>query len=49
LGSGREIPPTGKSIEVRACQVVKVAGDKIKSVRHYFDIGTLLKQIGADH
>ncbi len=45
----REIPATGKKIELRACQVCEVANDKVKSVRHYFDIGTLLKQIGADH
>jgi steroid delta-isomerase-like uncharacterized protein len=46
---GREIPPTGKTVELQACQVVEVAGDKVKSVRHYFDMGTLLKQIGVDH
>jgi steroid delta-isomerase-like uncharacterized protein len=46
---GREIPPSGKSIDVRACEVVEVAGDKVTSVRHYFDMATLLKQIGAQH
>ena len=45
----REIPPTGKKIELRAIQVVDVANDKVKSVRQYFDMGTLLHQIGADH
>jgi steroid delta-isomerase-like uncharacterized protein len=44
-----EIPPSGKKIELRAIQVVEVANDKAKSVRHYFDMGTLLQQIGADH
>ena len=44
-----EIPPTGKKIELRAVQVVDVANDRVKSVRQYFDMGTLLKQIGADH
>lgn len=45
----REIPATGKKIELRACQVVEVANDKVKSVRHYFDMGTLLDQLGVDH
>jgi steroid delta-isomerase-like uncharacterized protein len=45
----REIPATGKKIELRAIQVVDVANDRVKSVRQYFDMGTLLQQIGADH
>jgi steroid delta-isomerase-like uncharacterized protein len=45
----REIPPTGKKIELRAVQVVDVDNDRVRSVRQYFDMGTLLKQIGADH
>jgi len=45
----REIPPTGKKIELRAVQVVDVDNDRVRSVRQYFDLGTLLKQIGADH
>ena len=44
-----EIPATGKKIELRAVQVVDVANDLVKSVRQYFDMGTLLQQIGADH
>ena len=44
-----EIPATGKKIELRAIQVVDVANDRVKSVRQYFDMGTLLQQIGADH
>jgi len=45
----REIPATGKKIELRAIQVVDVANDRVKSVRQYFDMGTLLQQIGVDH
>lgn len=41
-----ETAPTGKPIEVRACQVVKVGGDRVSSIRHYFDMVTLLEQIG---
>jgi len=44
-----EIPPTGKNFELRACQVVEVANDKVKSVRHYFDMGSLLRQLGVEH
>jgi steroid delta-isomerase-like uncharacterized protein len=44
-----EIPPTGKKIEIRACQVVEVANDRVKSIRQYFDMGTLLEQIGVEH
>jgi len=45
----REIPATGKKIELRGCQVVEVANDKVKSIRHYFDMGTLLEQLGVEH
>jgi steroid delta-isomerase-like uncharacterized protein len=43
-----EIPASGKPIEIRACQVVEVENGKTRSVRHYFDMATLLRQIGAD-
>ena len=50
LNTGKgEIPATGKKIELRAIQVVDVADDRVKSVRQYFDMGTLLQQIGVDH
>ncbi len=42
-----EIAPTGKKINLRACQVLEIAGDKVATVRHYFDMATLLRQIGA--
>jgi hypothetical protein len=41
------IPPSNKSIEVPACQVVQVEGGKVKSASHYFDMLTMLTQIGA--
>jgi steroid delta-isomerase-like uncharacterized protein len=41
------IAPTGKTINVRACQVIELAGDKTKAVRQYFDLGTLLQQLGV--
>ena len=41
------LAPTGKEIEVRACFVVELAGDKVKRERHYFDMATLLHQLGV--
>ncbi len=42
-----EIPATGKPIEVRACQIVDVAEGKTERIRQYFDMATLMAQIGA--
>ncbi len=41
-----EIPATGKSIEMRACQIVEVEGGKAKSMRQYFDMMTMMQQLG---
>jgi len=41
------LAPTGRRMEVRACMVVEVADDKARVHSHYFDMGTLLQQIGA--
>ncbi len=37
---------TGKLIEIRACAVFEIAGGKAKLQRHYFDMSTLLQQLG---
>jgi steroid delta-isomerase-like uncharacterized protein len=37
---------TGKKIEMRACAVVELANGKAKVQRHYFDMTTLLQQLG---
>ena len=42
-----QIPATGKSIEIRACQIVEVKDGKVQAVRHYFDMATLLAQLGV--
>ncbi|MGE5358738.1 MAG: ester cyclase [Bacteroidales bacterium] len=42
-----KIAPTGKQINIPACQIIEVVGDKVNSVRHYFDMASLLNQIGA--
>jgi steroid delta-isomerase-like uncharacterized protein len=44
----RQIAATGKAIEIRACQVLEIAGGKAKSMRHYWDMATMLQQIGAN-
>jgi len=41
------IPASNKPVEISACQVSQVEGAKIKSVSHYFDMLTMLTQIGA--
>jgi steroid delta-isomerase-like uncharacterized protein len=43
---GGEIPATGKSIEIRACQIIEIEGGKAKSIRHYFDMMTMMQQLG---
>ena len=42
-----EVAATGKKIEIRACQVIDVANDKVQTMRHYFDMMMLLQQVGA--
>jgi steroid delta-isomerase-like uncharacterized protein len=41
------IPPTENRFEIRACLVVEMAGDKVRRERHYFDLVTLLQQLGV--
>ncbi|HEY8257718.1 MAG TPA: ester cyclase [Gemmatimonadales bacterium] len=41
------IAPTGKSIELRSCVVCELDGEKTRVQRQYFDMGTLLEQIGV--
>jgi steroid delta-isomerase-like uncharacterized protein len=41
------IAPTGRTIEFRACQVVEVEAGKTRSVTQYFDLGTMLRQLGV--
>ena len=41
------ISPSGKRFEVPACALVEVAGEKARAQRHYFDMATLLRQLGA--
>ncbi len=41
------IPASNRAVELPACSVIQVEGERIKSDVHYFDLLTLLVQIGA--
>ena len=41
------LPPTGRQWVVPGAQVISFEGDKIKELRQYFDMMTLLKHIGV--
>ncbi|MEH2554429.1 steroid delta-isomerase-like uncharacterized protein [Bradyrhizobium algeriense] len=41
------IPASNRPIEVPACEVFRVEGGKVRSATHYFDMLTLLNQIGV--
>lgn len=40
------IPATGKRIEIRACMVCEMEGERVKLERQYFDMATMLQQLG---
>jgi steroid delta-isomerase-like uncharacterized protein len=39
---------TQQNIEVRSCQVFEMSGTKARAIRHYFDMATLLTQLGIE-
>lgn len=41
------VPASGKRASVQAVQVVRVENEKIKENRHYFDLLSILNQLGA--
>jgi predicted ester cyclase len=45
-GSLRGLPPTGARIAQPGIDVIRVSGDKVLSVRGYFDRQTMLEQLG---
>src|SRR4051794_23979516 len=47
LPTGGELPPTNRQINVPACQIVRVADGKLVETIHYFDMLTLLEQLGT--
>ena len=46
LPDGTEIPPTGKTFELSACEVGRFVGDKIIEVRVYWDNVSIANQLG---
>ena len=46
LPTGQEIPPTGRSIRVRVCDVARVRGGLIRTHRFYFDNEEFARQLG---
>jgi steroid delta-isomerase-like uncharacterized protein len=44
---GQELPPSNQHVSVKACQVMEIQEGRIKATRHYFDLLTILQQIGA--
>ena len=43
---GGDLPATGNTFEVRACMIVDVSGGQARVMRHYFDMVTMLTQLG---
>lgn len=41
-----EIPATGKSVDIPFCDVLQMKDGKITSLRSYFDIATMMGQLG---
>lgn len=44
---GGDIAPSNRHFAVRAAQVFEIDGDRIRESHHYFDMMTLLQQLGA--
>ena len=44
---GQEIAPSNKRVKVQACEIMEIEDGKIQATRHYFDLMTLLQQIGV--
>lgn len=42
------VAATQQPIEVRSCQVFEMSGTKARVIRHYFDMVTLLQQLGIE-
>ena len=42
------LPPTGKQVVLPGADFIRVAGERIRSVQGYFDIGTVPRALGLD-
>jgi steroid delta-isomerase-like uncharacterized protein len=47
MGPMGAVPASGKRVRVKAAQLVTFKGDKVAETKHYFDLMTILAQIGA--
>jgi len=43
---GGDLPATGNTFEIRACMIVDVSDGRVRVMRHYFDMATMLTQLG---
>jgi steroid delta-isomerase-like uncharacterized protein len=43
---GSQIPATGRSAHVKACQVFEVHDGRVTATRHYFNLMTIMNQLG---
>jgi steroid delta-isomerase-like uncharacterized protein len=43
-----EIPATGKKIEMPACQIIDLTNGKVQRIRQFFDMATMLTQLGVN-
>ena len=43
---GGQIAATGKMIDLPACQIIEIADGKATSMRQYFDMATIMQQLG---
>jgi ketosteroid isomerase-like protein len=46
MPDGSEIPPTGRPIELRFCSVARVRSGKIVEARDYYDVASMMQQLG---
>ena len=44
---GSQMPATGKAGTVKACQVFEVRDGRVTSTRHYFNLLTIMSQLGV--
>jgi steroid delta-isomerase-like uncharacterized protein len=44
---GSQVPATGRSVHVKACQVFEVRDGRVTLTRHYFNLMTIMNQMGV--
>ncbi len=40
------VPATGRRVEISFCDVIKMQGGKVAGLRTYFDLATMMRQLG---